>query len=153
VEIRLGSDAVAETDDISTHGATRSSTRHFDDVGQTRSLAYVMGATTWLSFSASYSAHGQILAQSSNGSSQLFSYDNAGRLTQVADTDQTVNPIACTYDQADRISSPGYSYDPLGRTTTVPAADSSVHECQEWFSPSERRRVDGAWACDVALGS
>jgi RHS repeat-associated protein len=136
-------------------------TRHLDDVGQTRSLAYVMGSTTWLSFSASYSAHGQILAQSSNGSSQLFSYDNAGRLTQVADTDQTVSPIACTtriyaydadtnrlsltaypgsspgvcststtptvsshtYDQADRISSPGYSYDPLGRTTAVPAAD------------------------------
>lgn len=71
-------------------------TRHYDDAGQSISLAYVMGSTTWLSFSASYSAHGQILSQSSNGSSQALTYDNDGRLISVADTDNTINPAACT---------------------------------------------------------
>ena len=112
------------------------STRHFDDVGQPKSLAYVMGSTTWLSFSASYSAHAQIVAQTSNGSSQSFTYDNAERLTQVADTDQTVNPIACTtrvyaYDaDTNRLSLTSYPGSSPGvcSTSTTPTVTSHSYD-------------------------
>ncbi|HVC78162.1 MAG TPA: RHS repeat-associated core domain-containing protein [Candidatus Micrarchaeaceae archaeon] len=119
-------------------------THHFDDIGQTKSLAYAMGSTTWLSFSASYSAHGQIVAQSSNGSSQLFSYDNAGRLIQVADTDQTVNPIACTtrvyaYDaDSNRLSLTSYPGSSPGvcSTSTTPTVTSHTYDQADRISSS-----------------
>jgi RHS repeat-associated protein len=119
-------------------------TRHYDDVGQTRSLAYVMGSTTWLSFGASYSAHSQILAQSSNGSSQLFTYDNAGRLTQVADTDQTVNPVACmtriyAYDaDSNRLSLTSYPGSSPGvcSTSTTPTVTSHTYDQADRISNS-----------------
>lgn len=111
-------------------------TRHFDDAGQVRSLTYVMVSNTWLTFSASYGAHGQILSQNSNGSSQTFSYDNAGRLIQVADTDQTVNPVACTtrvyvYDaDSNRLSLTSYPADVSGAcsTTTTPSVTSHTYD-------------------------
>lgn len=119
-------------------------TRHYDDVGHTRSLAYVMGSTGWLSFGASYGAHGQILAQSSNGSSQLFTYDNAGRLTQVADTDQTVNPVACTtrvyaYDaDTNRLSLTSYPGSSPGvcSTSTTPTVTSHTYDQADRISNS-----------------
>lgn len=43
---------------------------------------------TWLDFGAERSIYGQVLAQTSTLSSQLYSYDNAGRLTLVKDTPQ-----------------------------------------------------------------
>jgi RHS repeat-associated protein len=103
-------------------------TWRYDDVGQGKSLTYVNGSTTWLTFSANYNVRGQILSQSSNGSSQTFSFDNAGRLIQVADTDQTINPVACTtrvyaYDaDSNRLSLTAYPAGSQGvcSTSTTP---------------------------------
>jgi RHS repeat-associated protein len=103
-----------------------------------------MGSTTWLSFSAGYGGHGQILTQSSNGSSQLFTYDNAGRLTQVADTDQTVNPVACTtrvytYDaDTNRLSLTSYPGSSPGvcSTSTTPTVTSHTYDQADRISNS-----------------
>jgi len=102
---------------------------HHDDAGQKKSLTYVMGSTTWLSFSGIYDAHGQIVAQSGNGSSQALTYDNNGRLVSVADTDNTINPAACTTRT--------YAYDAdTNRTslTSYPAGASGV--CSTSTTPS-----------------
>jgi RHS repeat-associated protein len=111
-------------------------TRHFDDEGQPISLTYIMASTTWLTFNAKYGADGQILSATSNGSSQTFTYDNAGRLTKVADTDQTVNPMACTtrvyaYDaDSNRLSLTSYPADAQGACSmaTTPTVVSHTYD-------------------------
>jgi RHS repeat-associated protein len=108
-------------------------TKHFDDNGQATSLTYVMGSATWLSFTAAYGANGQVLSGTSNGSRQTFTYDNAGRLTQVADTDQTVTPVSCTtrvyaYDaDSNRLSLTAYPADAQGSCSTATTPNVSSH--------------------------
>jgi RHS repeat-associated protein len=63
----------------------------FDEAGQEVGLSYtkVPGCTekcVWLEESNERSIYGQILSQASLGSSQQYSYDNAGRLKLVKDT-------------------------------------------------------------------
>lgn len=58
----------------------------FDNTGDPTALSYSMGSTTWLSFSQTANVTGATRRQSSPASSQAFAYDNAGRLTQTADT-------------------------------------------------------------------
>jgi len=63
----------------------------FDEAGQEVGLSYtkVPGCTEkclWLAESNERSIYGQILSQASLGSSQQYSYDNAGRLKLVKDT-------------------------------------------------------------------
>ena len=63
----------------------------YDETGVPTHLSYVkttMCSTgcTWLDFGAERSINGQVLAQSSNLSSQVYSYDKAGRLTRALDT-------------------------------------------------------------------
>jgi RHS repeat-associated protein len=63
----------------------------YDEVGAPTHLSYVkttMCSTncTWLDFDAEESIYGQVLAQSSTLSSQVYSYDKAGRLILVRDT-------------------------------------------------------------------
>ena len=58
-----------------------------DEAGSPVRLTYTKSGSTWLSFSASESIHGQWLAATSSGlSSQELGYDAAGRLVRVADT-------------------------------------------------------------------
>lgn len=65
----------------------------YDPAGAVSRLTYTKatncGAScTWLDFSAERSVYGQILAQTSNLSSQQYSYDKAARLTEAKDTPQ-----------------------------------------------------------------
>ncbi len=66
-------------------------TTTYDEAGQPVHLSYVKTTScstecTWLDFDAERSITGQVLAQTSTLSSQQYSYDGAGRLTQVKDT-------------------------------------------------------------------
>lgn len=63
----------------------------YDEAGQAVHLSYEKKTfcsigCTWLDFGVERSIYGQVLSQSSLTSSQLYSYDKAGRLTQVKDT-------------------------------------------------------------------
>jgi RHS repeat-associated protein len=65
----------------------------YDQVGAPSHLTYTKatncGAScTWLDFGAERSIYGQVLAQTSNLSSQQYSYDKLGRLTLTKDTPQ-----------------------------------------------------------------
>lgn len=65
----------------------------YDPTGATSQLTYTKASScgascTWLDFSAERSIYGQVLAQTSNLSSQQYSYDKVGRLTEVKDTPQ-----------------------------------------------------------------
>ena len=63
----------------------------YDSTGAATGLSYVKtgacsGSCLWLEFDVERSAFDQVLRQSSNLSSQIYTYDNAGRLIHVADT-------------------------------------------------------------------
>ncbi|MET0305828.1 MAG: RHS repeat-associated core domain-containing protein [Solirubrobacterales bacterium] len=63
----------------------------YDETGSRVGLRYEKTSfcsvdCTWLEFEVEESIHGQWLSQSSNLSTQQYSYDKAGRLTQVKDT-------------------------------------------------------------------
>ena len=64
-----------------------SAATRYDDTGDARSLTYAKSGTTWMSFSSTEDTYGQTASTSSPQSEQDFGFDNAGRLTQVADTD------------------------------------------------------------------
>jgi RHS repeat-associated protein len=68
-------------------------TTTYDETGQPTHLAYEKKtfcslSCTWLDFGAERSIYGQVLNQTSLASTQQYSYDKAGRLTQVKDTPQ-----------------------------------------------------------------
>jgi RHS repeat-associated protein len=78
----------------------------YDEAGQRTHLSYTKtsncGAScTWLDFGAEGSIYGQILSQTSTLSSQLYSYDKAGRLINVNDTPQggSCTTRAYSYDE------------------------------------------------------
>lgn len=124
--------------------------RHYNDAGQATALVYTMTSTPWLSFSAAYSAQGQIVSQSGTKaggvgvSSQVFSYDAAGRLTKVADTDNTVSPSVCTtrvysYDaDSNRLSLAAYPQDAGGNcsTNTNPTTSNHLYDQADRISSS-----------------
>jgi RHS repeat-associated protein len=63
----------------------------YDETGAPSHLSYVKttmcsSGCTWLDFNAERSISGQMLGQSSTLSSQVYSYDKAGRLTRTLDT-------------------------------------------------------------------
>jgi RHS repeat-associated protein len=65
----------------------------YDETGAAVNLTYTKSSNcgascTWLSFGAERSIYGQVLSQTSTLSSQVYSYDKAGRLTLVKDTPQ-----------------------------------------------------------------
>ncbi len=65
----------------------------YDEAGQPTHLSYEKKSfcsltCTWLDFGAERSIYGQVLSQTSNLSSQQYSYDKAGRLTLTKDTPQ-----------------------------------------------------------------
>jgi RHS repeat-associated protein len=68
----------------------------YDEAGEPVHLSYSK-ATTWLDFGAERSIYGQVLAQTSTLSSQQYTYDKAGRLTQVKDTPQGGSCTTRTY--------------------------------------------------------
>lgn len=62
----------------------------YDPAGEPTHRAYLktsgcLAECTWLYFNQDYSAQGQVVSQSSTLSSQIYSYDKVGRLTQVLD--------------------------------------------------------------------
>jgi RHS repeat-associated protein len=68
----------------------------YDEAGEPVHLSYTK-ATTWLDFGAERSIYGQVLAQTSTLSSQQYTYDKVGRLTQVRDTAQGGSCTTRTY--------------------------------------------------------
>jgi len=93
----------------------------YDKAGNEVELAYVKTSNctadcTWLDFQTNQSIHDQILDQGSSLSGQDYTYDAAGRLTQVQDTP---TGAGCTIRT--------YGYDPdsnrLSLNTKPPAAD------------------------------
>jgi RHS repeat-associated protein len=65
----------------------------YDEAGEATALSYVKAsycstACTWLEFNAKHSIYGQVLSQTSNLSSQSYTYDKLGRLTKVEDKPQ-----------------------------------------------------------------
>src|SRR6266704_3667048 len=93
----------------------------YDKAGNEVELAYVKTSNgtadcTWLDFQTNQSIHDQILDQGSSLSGQDYTYDAAGRLTQVQDTP---TGAGCTIRS--------YGYDPdsnrLSLNTKPPAAD------------------------------
>jgi len=65
----------------------------YDETGTPTHLSYVKTtmcsvSCTWLDFNSEESIHGQVLSQSSTLSSQVYSYDSAGRLTRTLDAAQ-----------------------------------------------------------------
>jgi RHS repeat-associated protein len=72
-------------------------TWHYDESNQIRALSYDKGGVNWFTFTVdAYSNTGQILHQSGPGSEQDYHYDNASRLTRVADIDNTTGVADCT---------------------------------------------------------
>lgn len=70
----------------------------YDNAGQPDSLAYTKDGSTWLSFTADRDAQGRIINQASPASSQVFGYDDSGRLTSVTDRvpDPGSGTVSCT---------------------------------------------------------
>lgn len=126
-----------------------------DETGDPRSLTYSRGGTTIISDTQDSNIHGQWRRHAGYGSSQAYTYDNAGRLSQVDDTVATTSGNSCsrrayTFDvnsnRKTKISSDcsggnatttSYSYDSAdrllsntydawGRTTTVNGAGNAI---------------------------
>jgi RHS repeat-associated protein len=57
-----------------------------DNTGNPTQLTYARSGSTWMTFTQASDAQGNTVKQSSPQSSQFFSYDTAGRLTQTQDT-------------------------------------------------------------------
>lgn len=130
-------------------------TRAYDNADNGVSLTYDKSGARWLGFSTTVSASGQVRQADSVASSQVYNYDEAGRLSGVQDTyDETCTTrsyaftdagnrvseatSACgdeanaatvthSYDGADRITDTGYAYDSLGRTLSLPGASVTYH--------------------------
>lgn len=119
--------------------------RGYDDAGEPTALTYTKGSATWLTFTAGYSAHDQIVAQTSNdqsvtipvGSAQTYAYDNDGRLVTVTDNDRTVTPSVCTtrtysYDaDSNRQTESNYPPDTNGNCTTTTSPVTVSHSYDE----------------------
>jgi RHS repeat-associated protein len=56
-----------------------------DNTGTATSLTYTNAGATWLSFTQTHDVGGQVRTQAGPDGSEIFSYDNAGRLTAVDD--------------------------------------------------------------------
>jgi RHS repeat-associated protein len=75
------------------NGFTATST--FDNAGQRTGLTYTAGATSLLSFTASYGADGKIQGSATPGGTETYRYDNAGRLATVNDVTSGGGTTAC----------------------------------------------------------
>jgi len=97
-----------------------------------------------------YNAHGQVVSQSSNGSSQALTYDNNGRLVSAADTDNTINPVACTtrtyaFDaDSNRTSLTSYPAGASGvcSTSTIPTVTSHSYDEADRIAVSQGYAYD-----------
>jgi RHS repeat-associated protein len=74
----------------------------YDSTGEPTHRAYLktsgcLAECTWLYFNQDYSAQGQVVSQGSTLSSQIYSYDRVGRLTQVLDAPRGGSCTTRTY--------------------------------------------------------
>jgi YD repeat-containing protein len=76
-------------------------TNSYNSLGQTISVAYAKGSSTWYSDAVAISIHGQWMSQASTLQSDSYSYDNIGRMTEVQETPQGKGCAATlyTYDE------------------------------------------------------
>ena len=72
------------TSEVYPNGLT--ATTSYDDAGNAQSLAYTKGGTAWLTYDPSYDGNNQVVSDSGPNGETDYGYDNAGRLTSVADT-------------------------------------------------------------------
>jgi RHS repeat-associated protein len=83
----------------------------YNAAGERTSLQYKKGESTWFSDSVSPSIHGQWLSQESSLSVETYTYDGAGRLTQVQDTPKGKGCTTRSYgydEETDRLSLASY---------------------------------------------
>ena len=69
----------------------------FDETGEITDLVYDKAGSTWLESRAKRSIYGQILKQTGTMSSQVYRYDEAGRLVQTDDTPVGGNCVTRKY--------------------------------------------------------
>jgi RHS repeat-associated protein len=107
-------------------------TSRYDNAGDATSLTYAMGGTPWLAFAQTRSVYGQVRVDSSPLGGRTLGYDNAGRLTSVADTVGFGGPMQCTT----RV----YGYDAESNRTSLTsypdAGGSPTGTCSTATSPS-----------------
>ena|GEM_PF-1215815 len=100
-----------------------------DDTGDPRSLTYTQttsqGTSQLLSYSSTVDAFGDTVSQTSPSSSQVFSYDRAGRLTQTID-DYQKSCVTRSYGFA---GASGMDSDRTSLTTTAAAPETSTGVC------------------------
>ncbi|HEX2895379.1 MAG TPA: hypothetical protein VHO29_15370 [Marmoricola sp.] len=101
--------------------------RRYDEIGHQVGMTYSQGSTPLLAFSATETAEGRMTATSSPESSQRYTYDGLGRLTDVQDT----RSAGCT--------TRAYGFDASSNRTTFatygPGADGA---CQRTNAASVR---------------
>ncbi len=102
----------------------------YNEAGEPTALTYTKvtncsSECTWLSFGAERSIYGQVLSQTSTLSSQQYSYDKAGRLTQVKDTPQGGGCTTREY---------GFDAD-SNRTSLITRAPGAGGACTSWGAP------------------
>jgi YD repeat-containing protein len=73
---------------VETYPSGLTATTGYDNAGNATGLVYAMGSSTWMTFTATNGDGDRTVAQSSPQSTQYFSYDQDGRLTQDIDTYQ-----------------------------------------------------------------
>ncbi|MFN2626532.1 MAG: hypothetical protein ABR520_10670, partial [Mycobacteriales bacterium] len=111
-------------------------------------LSYDKSGSQWLVFEAAESAHGQWRRGASSISTQEYSYDAAGRLSEVADTLGSCSMRRYTYDaDSNRIK----------RASKAPLADQSCDRASLYPDPPQRsyayddadRLVDAGYVYDA----
>jgi RHS repeat-associated protein len=109
-------------------GLTASSV--FDNVGKQTGLTYTKSGTTWLAFTATSDVEGRTAQQSGpQGGNQAFTYDGAGRLTQVADSyNATCTTRVYGFDaDTNRTSLASYPAADDGTCSTSTTASTATH--------------------------
>jgi RHS repeat-associated protein len=124
-------------------------TTGFDNIEQATSLTYVKGSTTWATFADTYNGFGEIVDQASPESGQTVSYDEDGRVSQVADAgDGTCTTRSYGYDaDSNRSSFASYPADTTNSCSVVTAPTAS-----ESFSHDEADRTTNSGYTYDALG-
>ncbi len=113
----------------------------FDNTGKTTRLIYAKSGVTWLDFTATPSAHGQIrYATGAGGSAQTYAYDRGGRLVRVDDAYQGACTVRLyTFDlnsnrtQLDTHADAG---DGVCTTATTPATDIHSYDTADRINDS-----------------
>ena len=106
----------------------------YNAAGERTSLQYKKGESTWFSDSVSPSSLGQWLSQESSLSAETYTYDSAGRLTQVQDTPKGKGCITRSYgydEETNRLSLASYPPTSEGKCQSSEGAAVENHAYDE----------------------